>query len=151
MPGYFGIGIYHPSKQHNIGTLWRSATAFRANLLFTIGTKYSPQSSDTTRADNQIPLFTYSSFEDLRNHLPRKARLVAVELAENAQKLSDFVHPEQAIYLLGNEGSGLPKKVLEACHHIVEIPVAPCLNVATAGSIIMYDRFSKLKILQETA
>lgn len=43
----------------------------------------------------------------------------------------------------GAEEYGLPKEVLEKCHQIVQIPGSYCLNVATAASIVMYDRINK--------
>ncbi len=54
-----------------------------------------------------------------------------------------FTHPERAIYLLGAEDTGLPESVQSLCQSIIHIKSPMCLNVAVAGSIIMYDRISK--------
>ena len=46
-------------------------------------------------------------------------------------------------YLLGAEDSGISKNILAKCQYVLKIPGDYCLNVATAGSIIMYDRIVK--------
>lgn len=50
----------------------------------------------------------------------------------------------RAVYLLGNESSGLPKDILAGCVSTVALPGHFSLNVAVAGSIVLYDRVSKL-------
>lgn len=50
--GYCGIGIFHPKFEVNQGTLWRTALAFHANFMFTVGHRFRWQSSDTTKAWN---------------------------------------------------------------------------------------------------
>ena len=42
----------------------------------------------------------------------------------------------------GAEDHGLPDSILEG-HPVVEIPCDWCLNVATAGSLVLYDRLVK--------
>ena len=140
--GFCGIGIWYPEKECNVGTLFRSAVAFGANATFTIGRKYRQQSSDTCGSPRSVPCYNYHDLNDFLNHLPMHSRLVCVELSETAHSLPSFVHPEQAIYLLGSEGGGLPSAVLKE-HLVVQIPTKLCLNVATAGSIVLYDRAAK--------
>lgn len=141
--GYFGIGIYHPKTEENIGTLWRSAHNFGADFIFTIGRRYKTQASDTTKADRHIPLFEYQTFEDFKNHLPKGARLVFIEQTEGASDLREAIHPEAAVYILGAEDHGVPLELMRG-HQKVFIDTPMCLNVAVAGSIVMYDRVLKL-------
>jgi tRNA G18 (ribose-2'-O)-methylase SpoU len=58
--------------------------------------------------------------------------------------LDNFQHPQRVIYLLGAEDEGIPSEILKN-HRSIEIksPKKFCLNVAVAGSIVMYDRFIK--------
>ena len=141
--GYFGIGIYHPKRETNVGTLWRSAHIFGASFLFTIGRRYSHQCSDTLKVPHRVPLFSYESFSAFLASLPNHGRLVAVELDDHAVPASDFVHPQQAVYILGAEDNGLPPAILSKCCSIIQLPGDFCLNVAVAGSIVMYDRMNK--------
>lgn len=143
--GYFGIGIYQWRHDENIGTLWRSALIFGADFIFTIGRPYKHQPSDTVKAPRHLPLYDYPTFERFHELMPRNAPLVAVEQCPDAMTLSEYKHPERAIYVLGSESNGLPDDVLEQCHQRVIVPSekALCLNVATAGSLVLYDRFVK--------
>jgi tRNA G18 (ribose-2'-O)-methylase SpoU len=145
--GYYGIGIYGAKKEHNLGTLFRSAYSFGASFIFTVGARYKHQSSDTVKAYKHIPLYQYQDIDALVNNIPHGCPIIGVELAPQAHKLNNFVHPEQAMYLLGAEDYGIPQTVLDRLHHIVEIPGASrCLNVSTAGAIIMYDRIIKREL-----
>lgn len=141
MRGYFGIGIYHTKTKENVGTLIRSAHSFGANFVFTIGRRYKKQGSAINQ-DRHIPVFHFETIEAFRIFVPSNCRMVAIELDENAILIKDFNHPQQAVYLLGAEDYGLPKKLLKGCQ-IVQLPGKYCLNVATAGSIVMYDRITK--------
>lgn len=142
--GYVGVGVFEPKTSVNVGTLWRSAHAFGADFLFTIGARYSHQPSDTTKAARHVPLWAFDEFRDFLNAMPIESTLVAVELADESIPLTRFEHPERAIYLLGAEDYGLPLNVLDNCPLAVNVPgAARCLNVATAGSIVLYDRFRR--------
>lgn len=142
--GYFGIGIYHTKSALNVGGLWRSAHNFGADWIFTIGKRYRTQASDTTKATKHVPLYEFPDFEDFRTHTPRDCLIVGVEIDPRAVMLPEFTHPERAVYLLGAEDSGLPSEVLHRCHRLVQVPGAiRCLNVATTGSIVLYDRVAR--------
>ncbi|WP_417265617.1 RNA methyltransferase [Brumimicrobium sp.] len=141
---YFGIGIMQFKRGYNIGTLWRSAHILGASYIFTIGKSYKKQASDVLKSWREIPLFHYEDFEDFYKHIPYNSRLVGVELDDRAEMLSEYQHTPRAVYLLGAEDNGLPSEVLDKCHEIVQLPGTNSLNVAVAGSIVMYDRVSKL-------
>lgn len=140
--GYFGIGIYHPKTTENMGTLWRSAHNFGADFIFTIGARYHKQPSDTTKAWKHVPLFNYSDIEDLKAHLPKDCELVFIEQTEGSRNLKDASHPEAACYVLGAEDEGVPEELMRGFQKIaIDTPL--CLNVAVAGSIVLYDRQAK--------
>jgi len=143
MRGYFGIGIYHTKTEVNVGTLWRSAHNFGAAFIFTIARRYKRQASDTTKAWKTIPLHHYESFADFRDHIPFDCQLIAIEQSNKSESILKYSHPERAIYLLGAEDSGIPAFIQEKCQGVVHIDTPMCLNVATAGAIIMYDRKTK--------
>lgn len=143
--GYFAIGVWHPKTEANVGTLWRHATIYGAAFVFTVGRRYRPQASDTTATPRHTPLFHFDDIEDVVDHLPWSAPLVGVELDPRATSLTDFTHPERAVYLLGAEDHGLPPEVTDACHLLVQIPTpAPwSMNVAVAGTLALHDRSIK--------
>lgn len=141
MRGYFGIGIENPKSKENVGGLWRSAHAFGAAFIFTIGFRYRRQYTDTTKAWTQIPFYAYADFADFQRYLPLDCPILGVETDGNS--IANLVHLDRAIYLLGAEDYGLSEAARRACSYLIRIPSAYCLNVATAGSIVMYDRIIK--------
>lgn len=142
MRGYCAIGIEHTKTEANVGTLWRSALAFDAAFVFTVGHRYHRQASDCA-AWRHLPLFHFDTLDDLRGHLPHDARLVGVEDDGRAKPLVNYRHPERAVYLLGAEDHGLTVRAWEQCEEVVSISSRSCLNVASAGSIVLYDRAAK--------
>ncbi len=142
--GYFGIGIENTKTEMNVGTLWRSAQIFNASFIFTIGKRYKMQSSDTLKTTRHIPLYQYIDFDQFYETIPFDCRLIGVELDANAESVESFIHPQRAIYLLGAEDNGLSKKALTKCTSLVQLPGKYCFNVAVAGSIILFDRYTKL-------
>lgn len=139
--GYCGIGIFHGKTEINFGTLVRSAYSFGASYVFTIGRRYRKESS-AIALDRHIPIFHYDTFEEFRNHLPFGTRMVMVELHDQAESLVTFVHPRQAVYLLGAEDHGIPEPLMAGVQ-IVQVPGCHCLNVASAGTVVLYDRYAK--------
>lgn len=142
--GYFGIGVEGISKSVNLGNLLRSANAFGASFVFTIGAdaRALEMRSDTSRADTHLPLYHWPTLEEMR--LPKGCSLVGIELLGEAADLPSFPHPLRAAYVLGPERGRLTPELIARCHHLVRIPTAFSLNVATAGAITMYDRLRAL-------
>ncbi len=143
MRGYYGIGILNGKTAINYGTLFRSAQVWNAAFVFTIGRRYKKQCTDTMKSFRHMPTYSFTDFADFYSHLPYSCRLIGVETSAGAVELNQFVHPERACYLLGAEDNGLSNDAIVRCQAIVCIPSSRCLNVAVAGSIVLYDRFTK--------
>lgn len=115
-----------------------------ASYVFTIGRRYKKEAS-SKGFEGKVPVFHYDSFEAFRASVPKNQKLVLIETGGDVS-LPAYKHPKRAIYLLGAEDHGIPKDVLEAEYKdIVSIPGKACLNVAAAGTVVMYDRFAKLE------
>lgn len=138
--GFYGIGIFTPKFQSNVGVLWRSAFNFRANFIFTVGKRYQYR-ADVTQSHRHIPLYEYEDWAEFKR--PSKSSLVGIEICGYSKPLPEFTHPERAIYLLGAEDSGIPQDILDQCDHVVEVPSHRCLNVSATGAVVMYDRIAK--------
>ena len=144
MRGYFAIGAERISKPMNMGNLLRSAHAFGAKFFFTIGAhpRAFEAKSDTSKAVHHLPVYHWANADEM--FLPLQCKLVGVELIEGATDLPSFRHPLHAAYVLGPELGVLSGALLSRCDHIIKIPTAFCINVATAGAIVMYDRVRSL-------
>lgn len=142
--GYFAIGVEGISKAVNLGNLLRSAHAFGASFVFTIGAdpRALQTQSDTSKSSTHVPLYHWRSQAALE--LPKGCSLVGVEILDDAQELPSFPHPQRAAYVLGPERGTLSPELAARCQHLVRIPAAFSLNLATAGAIVMYDRLCSL-------
>lgn len=144
--GFCAIGIEGAKTPENVGTLWRSAHALGAAYIFTIGARYPKhaQRCDTSKAWRHIPFMEFETFEDFQLAKPRDCELVVIECGKGEpESLVRFSHPERAMYVLGAEDRGVSPWVLDKARRLVSIPSAMCLNVATTGSIVLYDRVAK--------
>jgi tRNA (guanosine-2'-O-)-methyltransferase len=135
----FAIGIEGGRTAANLGTLMRSAVEFGASAVFTVGRRYQRDPSDTVGAAHQIPIMHFEDWQSLKGAWPIDWVPVGVELSPGAESIVNFTHPRRAIYLLGPEDGALsiPTRVQ------IVIPTRRCINVAVAGSIVMYDRAMK--------
>lgn len=138
--GFFGVAAYHPKREVNVGTLWRSAHVLGASFIATVGRRYEPQAADTSKAWRHLPLWQFATMDELVAALPRECPLVGVELTPDAVPLHQFQHTPRALYLLGAEDHGLPPDVLAQCRAVVKLPGVYSMNVAVAGSIVMHHR-----------
>jgi tRNA(Leu) C34 or U34 (ribose-2'-O)-methylase TrmL len=142
--GYFGIGVWHFSIEFlSCLHFYYSGAAF----IFTIHRRYSKQPSDTPHTYLHTPLYHYKDWDSFLTHKPYDCPIVCIEFGiDNCRELGKSIHPERAIYLLGAEDIGLPTYVLSG-RQVISIPTLRepgSLNVASAGSIVMYDRYVKL-------
>ena len=140
MRGYFEIGVFQGKNCLNLGTLWRSAYQMGASGIFTIGKQYTKQKTDTYNSWKHIPLREFDDFEQFENSIPVDCTLIGIE--SEGERLTEFKHPQRAIYLLGAEDWGLPDTVLKQCKKTVRLDAVnnSSYNVAVAGSIVMYHR-----------
>lgn len=117
---------------------------------------------------SNITLIYFDSLSEFLLHLPAQTTLVVVEAVKQAKDLRKFVHPKNATYLFGREAKGvikadideieryfellnqeIPKEFLsqqsKTAHlDYVKIATPQSLNLGVCGSIVMYDRHSKL-------
>lgn len=139
--GYFAIGVEGASKARNLGALMRTANAFGAQFVFTVGAALPVRdaySADTSKTFESVPYYAWDTIGDIR--LPRGCQIVGVELTDDAVELPSFRHPRMAAYVLGRERGDLSAEMLAQCHHVVKIPTRFCINVSLAAALVMYDR-----------
>lgn len=146
MRGFFAIGCEGISKPANIGALLRTANAFGASYVFTIGAVADTREFhcvDTSASDGSVPFFDYPDITAMQR--PKGCALVGIELMDTSIDLPSFRHPRQAAYILGSERGGLSEEVVEACDYVVKIPTRFSLNLSLAGGLVMYDRMMTLE------
>ena len=143
----FAIAAWEISKEHNVGTLVRTAHAAAATEVILTGerewnipaARTADLYTEIVHLDDDVAAF--------RAHLRSRGwNLVAVELAEGSVNIFDAVYPERPCFLLGAELGGVPQELIQEADLVVQIPqwgLVPCLNLAVAGSLVVYDYLAK--------
>lgn len=145
---FCGVGICNNKLEDNQGILFRTATLLgNVDFLFTLGNRYKYPRSDTVRSFKQLPCWHFEDIRDLEQHLPNACNMVAVDIHPKSQMLNIFNHPRRAIYLFGAEDNGIPKEWISRCRYKVQIPSQTqiSMNLSSAGSILLWDRFLKME------
>lgn len=140
--GYYGLAMYHPKKATNWGSLIRTANLMGCSFIAAIGARFPIQLTDTRKVHRHLPIYEFNTFEEFKQFMPINCDLVAVELDQRARSLKSFVHPERAVYLMGAEDLGLPEDILKQCKLVVKLEGEHSMNVACAGSIVLYHRMA---------
>ena len=76
--------------------------------------------------------------------------VLAIEQAENAIFLNDFIPQKEKKYALvfGNEVKGVQQSVVDLCNTVIEIPqygTKHSLNISVSTGVVLWDLFAKIK------
>ena len=143
----FAIAAWEISKEHNVGTLVRTAHAAAAEEVILLGEREwnveAARTADLYTNIVQLPADVGVFRTYVEKH---RWNLVVVELTEESTNLFDARYPDRPCFILGAELGGVPPELLGDAELIVQIPqwgLVPCLNLAVAGSIVVYDFLAK--------
>lgn len=137
------IGLVNPKTPTNMGAIMRAAGCYQVSSVRYTGERFSyavKYHTDTKDIHGKIPL---CNVESLLADLPTDTKIVCVELVEGATLLSEFRHPQQAIYIFGPEDGCIPQGVIDQADHVLYIPTIGCMNLAATVNVVLYDRLAK--------
>lgn len=139
----------------NVGSVFRTADAFRVKELFLCGITACPPHREIHKtalgADESVAWRYFESTEAACRELKSLGyNIVAVEQVEDSTLLHHF-HPQPATaFVLGNEVDGVSPEILPFCDAAVEIPqegTKHSLNVSVCAGIITWYSFQHLALL----
>ena len=136
----------------NVGSVFRSADAFRISALYLCGITACPPHREIHKtalgADETVAWRYFETTEKACLELKSLGyKLFAVEQVEDSVMLQDFKATPRSAFILGNEVEGVGDTVLNFCDGAVEIPqggTKHSLNVSVCSGIIMWHLFSHL-------
>lgn len=137
--GYCAIGLYMPKTEMNVGGAMRAAYCYGAAMIAVQGKRFRKMSTDPQASWRHVPLL---QVDNLRDALPFDCQPVCVELAEDAESLVTFQHPQRAFYIFGPEDGSVPKE-LTGRYRTVVVPTNFCMNLAATVNVVLYDRRAK--------
>jgi tRNA G18 (ribose-2'-O)-methylase SpoU len=140
------LAAWEISKEHNVGSLVRTAHAAAVSEVLLVGERdWNVEAAKT--AELYTSVIQLQDQRALLDHIEdRGMSLVVVELHPRAVNLFDAVYPVRPCFLLGAELDGVPPELVERADLVVQIPqwgLVPSLNLAIAGSIVVYDYLAK--------
>jgi len=128
----------------NVGTILRTAGAFRIDKVILVGACADPYNPKTIRASMGAVFrqqMVFASLEDLKQAKEAGIKIYGAALSPGSVDFRS-VSFENAIVAIGNEGNGLSSELLDLCDKKVIIPMdSKCesLNAGVAASIIMWE------------
>ena len=128
----------------NIGTIIRSSVAFNVDTIV-INEKCADIYSDKVIRASQGMIFSSNIIkENLEEFIIKikKTHKVFATKVDGGKPLKDIEKTENFVIIMGSEGSGVSKELLEAADEYLYIPMnkkCESLNVAVATSIILYN------------
>lgn len=139
------------SSTQNIGAIARSAAALGVDNYLLPQQGPHPYARRAVRVSmGHIGLMNYNLYDDIFETIKELQslgyRVYAAEVTEDSTPLSQVDVSEKWVLLMGHEGKGIAKEILDVCDEVVTIEMEEGIksfNVSVAASIMMY-RFKHL-------
>lgn len=136
----------------NLGTLIRTSEAVGGAGFIFIGKSVDPFDPDVVRASmgslfNQK--FVRTNFAALRHWMLRYHCHSIGASPSGMADFHQFKYPDPTLLFLGEERQGLTSQQQDLCQYLVRIPMVGAvdsLNLAVAGSLLMYEVYRSRKI-----
>lgn len=128
----------------NFGAIIRSAEVFKVDLII-IPERNSVRINETvvktsTGAIEYVDIVKVTNLSDTINKLKKLDYWVYGAAGEATMNYNEESYPDKVALVLGNEGSGIRKKVREHCDKLIKIPMygkINSLNVSVATGILL--------------
>lgn len=145
-------------SQNNIGSVFRTADAFRLSGVYLCGITATPPHREihkTALGATESVNWRYfnSTREAVSELISMGYKIIAVEQTVDSIKLPEF-HPntgEKLAIIFGNEVNGIDDEVLKLSQESIEIPqfgTKHSINVSVAVGIVIWDITGKLNFFE---
>lgn len=143
---------------HNIGAVFRTSDAFLIEKIYLCGITATPPNKEIHKtalgATETVDWeFASSTLEIVKKLKTQNINVLAIEQAEKAIMLNDFIPTTNQKYALvfGNEVKGVQQEVVDICDDVIEIPQIGSkhsINISVAAGILIWDLFQKMNANQ---
>lgn len=135
-------GIQDPG---NLGTIIRTAVAAGAKGIFLLKGTVDPYNEKCVRSTMSalcnIPIFEDVTVSEFYDFITDNTIKTYVTSLKNAKPYHTISYPKQTMIILGNEGNGVSRDIIEMCDQAITIPMygdIESLNVSIAAALCMY-------------
>ena len=136
---------------HNVGSIFRSADAFRIQSIYLTGYTAQPPHREihkTALGATETVEWTYfkNAAEAIHNLEEKGFEIIPIEQAENATSLDKItmMRGRKIALIFGNEVDGVSEEYMEAAKTVVEVPqqgTKHSLNVSVCAGIVLWEFF----------
>jgi tRNA G18 (ribose-2'-O)-methylase SpoU len=136
-------------SMHNVGSVFRTADAFRLEAIFLCGYTPTPPHRDIHKtalgATETVAWHYFPSTTEAIEQLKREGyETWAVEQVQDSVALQDlsFNHEEKIALVFGNEAEGVQQEILPLCKGSIEIPqmgMKHSLNISVAVGVVLWE------------
>lgn len=135
-------GVQDPG---NLGTIIRTAVAAGAKGIFLLKGTVDPYNEKCVRSTMSalcnIPIFEDITLSEFYDFIKDNTIKTYVTSLENAKPYHTISYAKRTMVILGNEGNGVSKEIIEMCNQAITIPMygdIESLNVSIAAALCMY-------------
>ena len=135
-------GVQDPG---NLGTIIRTAVAAGAKGIFLLKGTVDPYNEKCVRSTMSalcnIPIFEDVTLSEFYDFIKDNTIKTYVTSLENAKPYHTISYAKRTMIILGNEGNGVSREIIEMCDQAITIPMygdRESLNVSIAAALCMY-------------
>lgn len=135
-------GVQDPG---NLGTIIRTSVAAGAKGIFLLKGTVDPYNEKCVRSTMSalcnIPIFEDVTLSEFYDFIKDNTIKTYVTSLENAKPYHTISYPKRTMIILGNEGNGVSREIIEMCDQAITIPMygdIESLNVSIAAALCMY-------------
>ena len=135
-------GVQDPG---NLGTIIRTAVAAGAKGILLLKGTVDPYNEKCVRSTMSalcnIPIFEDVTLSELYDFIKDNTIKTYVTSLENAKPYHTISYSKRTMIILGNEGNGVSRDIIEMCDQAITIPMygdIESLNVSIAAALCMY-------------
>lgn len=135
-------GVQDPG---NLGTIIRTAVAAGAKGIFLLKGTVDPYNEKCVRSTMSalcnIPIFEDVTLSEFYDFIKDNTIKTYVTSLENAKPYHTISYVKRTMIILGNEGNGVSREIIEMCDQAITIPMygdIESLNVSIAAALCMY-------------
>ena len=140
---------------NNIGSVFRTSDAFLIEKIYLCGITATPPHKDihkTALGSTDAVAWEYAknTLDIIKDLQAKKVKILAIEQAENATMLNNFVPQLETTYavVFGNEVKGVSQEVVNASDAVIEIPqygTKHSLNISVCVGVVVWELFRQWK------
>ena len=140
---------------YNVGSIFRTADAFRIECICLCGITSTPVNSlieihkTALGAEDTVEWSYYKDTANAVNELKNNGySIIAVEQVKDSKKLNDLkIEYGKYALIFGNEVKGVSQEVVDMCDYSIEIPqfgTKHSLNVSVSAGMVMWEFIRQL-------